>query len=67
MKTTLNLSDDLIAQAMQDTGIKEKTKLIHFALSELISRKARQRLATFYGADKNAAITPRRRIKNTRR
>lgn len=66
MKTTLNLSDDLVARAMEDTGIREKTKLIHFALTELVSRKARQRLAAFYGADKNAAIAPRRRIKNTR-
>jgi Arc/MetJ family transcription regulator len=61
MKTTLNLSDDLMAQAMKDTGIKEKTKLIHFALNELVSQVARKRLAAMYGADKKASIAPRKR------
>jgi Arc/MetJ family transcription regulator len=39
MRTTLNLDDRLIERAMQLTGIKEKTALIHAALKALIARE----------------------------
>ena len=36
MKTTINLSDELMEQAAKYTGIQEKTKLVHLALETLI-------------------------------
>lgn len=64
MRTTLNLSDELINKAMQETGVTEKTKLIHMALEELVAKKGRERLMRFFGADTNASIAPRRRYEN---
>ena len=31
MRTTLNLNEDLVREAMKVTGIQEKTKLLHVA------------------------------------
>lgn len=62
MKTTLNLPDDLVAQAMKDTGINEKTKLIQYALKEVVSTAARKRLAAMYGTGKGSTLAPRKRI-----
>jgi len=40
MRTTLDLSEDLLEEAMQATSIKTKTKVITVALEELV-RKTR--------------------------
>ena len=64
MRTTLNLSDELITRAIRETGVTEKTKLIHMALEELVAKKGRERLTRFFGADKNASIAPRSRYEN---
>ncbi len=38
MRTTLDLSEELLNEAMQATNIKTKTKVITFALEELVRK-----------------------------
>jgi Arc/MetJ family transcription regulator len=61
MRTTLNLDDRLIERAMQLTGIKEKTALIHAALKALIARASGRRLAALGGSMPNMRSIRRRR------
>ena len=61
MKTTLNISDELLAQAMKLTRIKEKTALVNEALRVLIEKYARQRLIQLGGTDHKAKVPSRRR------
>ena len=62
MKTTMNLKDDLVERAMQATGIKEKTALVHMGLEELVRKAAYQRLINLGGSDPSAAATPRKKL-----
>lgn len=61
MRTTINLDDELIAEAMEMTGINERTAVIHEALRSLIAREAGRRLAKLGGSDPTAKAPPRRR------
>jgi Arc/MetJ family transcription regulator len=61
MRTTVILKDDMVKQAMELTGIREKTALIHAALKTLIERKAAERLAALGGSDPKATAGRRRR------
>ena len=61
MKTTINISDELLNEAIEKTGIKEKTKLIHFALESVIKEAHRNNLISLFGSDKKAKIIPRKR------
>ncbi len=61
MKTTIILKDDLVQKAMQATGIKEKTAVIHRGLEELINKAARQRLIKLGGSMRDAQVPRRRR------
>jgi hypothetical protein len=61
MRTTLNLRDELVKQAQEMTGIKEKTALIHKGLELLIQQEAAQRLMRLKGYDPHAAAGPRKR------
>ena len=61
MRTTLNLDDELMAEAMRLTGIKEKTEVIRVALEGLIAREAGRRLAALGGTMPNLASIPRHR------
>jgi Arc/MetJ family transcription regulator len=63
MRTTLNLDDKLIERAMQLTGIKEKTALIHAALETLIAHESGLRLAALGGTMPGLKRIPRRRSK----
>ena len=60
MRTTLNLKDDLIEEAMRLTKIQEKTSLIHVALEELIAKHSRARLKALGGSDPRAKAPKRR-------
>lgn len=62
MKTTINLSDELVEQAMKYTGIHEKTKLVNVALETLIRESSRKQLIRLFGSDKKATVAPRKRI-----
>ena len=61
MRTTIALDDELIRQAQQYTGIKEKAALVREALTRLVRAEAARRLAALGGSDPNAAAAPRRR------
>jgi Arc/MetJ family transcription regulator len=49
MRTTLDLPDDLVAEAMKATHIRTKTKVIITALEELIRKAKISELKQFKG------------------
>lgn len=61
MRTTVTLDDELLADAEEFTGIKERTTLLNAGLKALIEREAARRLARLGGIDPNAKAAPRRR------
>lgn len=63
MRTTLNLDEELYHRAVEATGIKEKTKLIHLGLQTLVRQAAYRRLAKLGGTIPEAKAAPRRRYK----
>jgi Arc/MetJ family transcription regulator len=62
MRTTITLDDELLADAEEMTGIKERSALIRHALKALIAREAARELARMGGSDPHAAAAPRRRF-----
>ena len=61
MKTTVILKDDLLKEAQKETGLKEKTAVIHYGLQEIIKSAARKRLIALGGKLKNMEAPRRRR------
>ena len=61
MRTTINLNDELIAEAQRLTGVKERTALIHEGLRVLIERESARRLARLGGTQPELEPIPRRR------
>lgn len=61
MRTTLNIDDELLAEAGRLTGIKERTALIREALVALIERESARRLARLGGSEADLDLPPRRR------
>jgi len=49
MRTTVALDDELLAQAQEYTGLKEKSALLNEALKQLVQREAARRLARLGG------------------
>ena len=61
MRTTVTLSDDIIASAQELTGITERTELLRAGLETLIRVESARRLAALGGSDRKASAAPRRR------
>ncbi len=61
MRTTLNIDNNLLDQAVQLTGIAEKTQLVRLGLEALIARESAKRLALLGGTEKGLKETPRRK------
>jgi Arc/MetJ family transcription regulator len=61
MRTTLNLDDDLLAQAVELSGIKERTRLIREALTALVERERSRRVVTMGGCETQIGPPPRHR------
>ena len=61
MRTTLNIDDELLAEAGRLTRIREKTALVRAGLESLIARESARRLAALGGTDGKAKSAPRRR------
>jgi Arc/MetJ family transcription regulator len=61
MRTTLALDDDLLADAQDLTGLKEKSALVREALVALIQRESARRLARLGGSQPELKPVPRRR------
>ena len=57
----MNLDDELLKEAHELTGIKERTTLIHEGLRSLIQKEAARRLILLGGSEPGARRTPRRR------
>lgn len=61
MRTTIIIKDDILKDAIELSGIKEKTALIHAGLKALIEKKAAERLIALGGSDPKAKAGRRRR------
>lgn len=61
MRTTITIDDELMAKAMEYTGVKERATIVRMALEGLVAREAGRRLAKLGGSDPEAWAAPRRR------
>ena len=66
MKTTLNIDDQLLAEARRLSRIEEKTALVHAGLEALIARESARRLSALGGSEPGLKSPPRRRSKRDR-
>ena len=62
MKTTLNIDDQLLAEARRLTRIDEKTALVRAGLEALIARESARRLAALAGSEPRLEAARRRRV-----
>ncbi|OGB22278.1 MAG: antitoxin [Burkholderiales bacterium RIFCSPLOWO2_02_FULL_57_36] len=61
MRTTINLDDELLAQAQRISGLTERTQLLREALLALVQRESARRLAKLGGTQAQLEPVPRRR------
>jgi Arc/MetJ family transcription regulator len=61
MRTTINIDEELLAQAQRVTGVNERTALIHAGLEALIARESARRLARLGASETRLRPVPRRR------
>ena len=61
MRTNVTLDDKLVADAMELTGIADRTALLRAALTALIQRTAARQLSAVGGSDPAAWVPPRTR------
>lgn len=61
MRTTMILDDALIQRALELTGLREKTAVVHAGLEALIARESARRLAKLGGTMPDLELAPRRR------
>lgn len=59
MRTTLNVDDDLLAKAIELSGIAEKSALFREGLKALIERESAKQLARLGGSEPNL-LAPKR-------
>ena len=52
MRTTLNIDDELMREAQELSGIREKTATVRAALEALIARESARRLAALGGTER---------------
>jgi Arc/MetJ family transcription regulator len=62
MRTTLNLSDELLKEAQRLSGLKGKTAVVHAGLEALIARESARRLAALGGTQEDLEPIGRRRL-----
>jgi Arc/MetJ family transcription regulator len=60
MRTTLNIDDQLLAEAQRITGLSEKVVLVREGLRALIERESARRLALLGGSEPQLKAIPRR-------
>jgi Arc/MetJ family transcription regulator len=61
MRTTLNIDDQLLAEAKRLSGLTEKAALVREGLRALIERESARRLARLGGTEPQLDPVPRRR------
>jgi len=60
MRTTLNIDDQLLAEAQRICGVTEKAALVREGLRALIERESARRLALLGGTEPQLKPIPRR-------
>lgn len=60
MRTTVNIDDELLAEAQRITGMDEKAALVREGLRALIERESARRLARLGGSEPQLKPVPRR-------
>lgn len=60
MRTTINLDDELLAEAQRMSGLTERTQLLREALLALVQRESARRLARLGGTQAQLQPVPRR-------
>ncbi len=63
MRTTLNIDDELLENALARTGLSSKTELVNLALRELIQRDAGRKLIAMGGTMPELLAPERDRMK----
>ena len=63
MRTTINLDEDLVTEALRITAMNERTALIHAGLRALIARESARRLARLGASEPRVRAPPRRRTR----
>jgi Arc/MetJ family transcription regulator len=61
IRTTIAIDSELLKTAQECTGVKEKSALVHQALTALVQREAARRLARLGGTQPGFKAAPRRR------
>jgi Arc/MetJ family transcription regulator len=62
MRATVTLDDELVRQAQEYSGVKERTALLREALKALIHREASQQLAALGGTMPDLEYVRRTRV-----
>lgn len=60
MRTTLNIDDNLLAKAVELSGISEKSAVLRESLKALIERESAKRLARLGGSEPTLVAPARR-------
>jgi Arc/MetJ family transcription regulator len=60
MRTTVNIDDQLLAEAQRITGVTEKAALVREGLKALIERESARRLARLGASEPDLGPVPRR-------
>ena len=61
MRTTLDLDQELVERALQETGARSKREVVEMGLKALLERKARLRLKALFGKGPKLSAVRRRR------
>jgi Arc/MetJ family transcription regulator len=61
MRTTLDLDEALVKEALKQTGARTKTEVLEMGLRALLERAARLRLKALFGRRPNIKAVKRRR------
>jgi Arc/MetJ family transcription regulator len=61
MRTTMNIDDELLAAAIEYTGIKERSTVVRMALETFVAIEAERRLAKLKGSLPEIGKVPGRR------
>jgi Arc/MetJ family transcription regulator len=61
MRTTVNLDDELLAEAQRLSGITERAALVNEGIRALIERESARRLARLGGSQPQLKPIPRRK------
>ncbi len=61
MRTTINIDDQLLADAAEYTGVTEKATLVRMGLQRLVQTEAARRLRLLGGTQPDIQDIPRRR------